>query len=60
MGFEVVKKIHVTSTQFTIDNGTLTPTLKVKRHEARQIYKETFDRLYAEPLPEEPKKSATK
>lgn len=50
-----MKKIHLTPVQFTIENNSLTPTLKVKRHEARKMYDEVIKKMYAEPLPEEQK-----
>ena len=57
-GLEMIKKIHVTHTQFTIDNGTLTPTLKVKRNEAKTMYLNVIKDMYATPLVE--KKEAKK
>jgi len=50
MGFELIKKIHLAPNPFTIDNGTLTPTLKIKRNDAKIMYKEVIAKLYAEPL----------
>ena len=38
-GLEKIKKIHLTLDQFTIENGMLTSTLKIKRFNARQMYK---------------------
>lgn len=46
-----MKKIHLTPTQFTIENGTLTPTLKVKRVEAKHMYEDVIKKMYEEPLP---------
>ena len=48
----MVKKIHITPTQFTIENNSLTPTLKVKRPIAKQMYADVIQKLYAEPLEE--------
>ncbi|MCF8078805.1 MAG: long-chain fatty acid--CoA ligase [Desulfobacterales bacterium] len=43
--FETVKKIRVVP-EFTIDNGMLTPTMKVKKKVARKRYAEEIDSLY--------------
>ena len=51
LGFEILKKIYLTPNQFTIENGTLTPTLKIKRNEARMMYSSIIDNLYSESLP---------
>lgn len=45
--FEYVKRIALTLDPFTVDNGTLTPTLKIKRKEAYNLYKKELDALYA-------------
>ena len=45
---------------FTIDNGTLTPTLKIKRHDAKKMYQEEINKMYAEPLVEESTKRPAK
>lgn len=44
--FERIKAIHITNDQFSIDNGLLTPTLKVKRNEVAKKYRSTIDALY--------------
>lgn len=33
-GLEIVKDIHVHPKQFTVEEGMLTPTMKLKRHVA--------------------------
>ena len=48
----MVKKIHLTPTQFTIENSSLTPTLKIKRPIAKQMYETEIAQLYAEKLEE--------
>jgi long-chain acyl-CoA synthetase len=47
-GFEIVRNIHLTSEQFTPENGILSPTFKLKRHEAKNKYIKIIERLYAE------------
>jgi len=46
-GFETVKRLHLTTDAFTIENGILTPTYKVRRRDAYKKYKEELDLLYA-------------
>ncbi len=58
MGFEVVKKLHLTMTPFTIENNSLTPTLKIKRHVAKKMYIDVINKMYSEPL-EVPRKAET-
>jgi long-chain acyl-CoA synthetase len=45
--YEVPKKVLVLADEFTIDAGTLTPTLKVKRKAVEKLYAEEIERLYA-------------
>jgi len=47
-GFEVIKKVHLSDEPFTIDNNLLTPTMKLKRNEAKQAYLKELNALYAE------------
>ncbi|KAI9249485.1 hypothetical protein BDA99DRAFT_523921 [Phascolomyces articulosus] len=47
-GFEFAKAIRLVTDPFTIENGLLTPTLKVKRPEARKYYEKEIDELYQE------------
>ncbi|CAG8471627.1 11251_t:CDS:10 [Paraglomus occultum] len=47
-GFEFVKVIHLTHVPFSVENELLTPTLKLKRHQASQFYRKEIDRLYNE------------
>lgn len=45
--FEQVKAIHIHKEMFTVQNGLLTPTLKAKRPELREFFKEEIEELYA-------------
>jgi long-chain acyl-CoA synthetase len=45
--FEKVRKIAFLGSQFTIDGGELTPTMKVRRLEVERKYKSDIDELYA-------------
>jgi len=47
-GFETVKRLLLTMEPFTVENGLLTPTFKVRRRDAYQKYKEELDSLYAQ------------
>ncbi|KIN94479.1 hypothetical protein M404DRAFT_380937 [Pisolithus tinctorius Marx 270] len=46
-GFEFIKRIHITMDPFTIEENTLTPTLKLRRRDAYAKFKRELDALYA-------------
>jgi long-chain acyl-CoA synthetase len=46
--YERVKKIVLLENEFTIENGELTPTLKVKRRVIDEKYRSVIDRIYDE------------
>jgi len=52
-GYEYVKRIHVSNNLFSMEDGTLTPTFKIKRRDAAAKYQKELDALYAlgEPQP---------
>jgi len=53
-GYEHVKRIHVTNELFSMENGTLTPTFKLKRRDAAAKYQKELDALYALGEPRQP------
>ncbi|EPQ58395.1 acetyl-CoA synthetase-like protein [Gloeophyllum trabeum ATCC 11539] len=57
-GFETLKRIHVTLDPFTVEDGTLTPTFKIKRKDAYKKFQVELDALYAlgEPASSRPSK----
>ncbi len=52
-GFNQVKKCSLLPEEFTLENGELTPTLKVKRFAIGRKYKKIIDAMYPTPLPGE-------
>lgn len=42
-----VRAIHMVLRPWTVEDGVLTPTLKIKRHAVEERYKEEIDALYA-------------
>jgi long-chain acyl-CoA synthetase len=47
---EKIKKIHLTSTPFTMENDIITPTFKIKRTTAKRVFAEAIEKIYAEGL----------
>ena len=45
-GYERPQKIAITLDEFSIDNGLLTPALKLKRYAIEKKYKERINALY--------------
>ena len=43
MPHERIAKIYVTREQWTVDNGLITPTMKIKRHQLERRYQEWVD-----------------
>ncbi len=50
-GYQLPKKILVLEHDFSIENGDLTPTLKVRRRVVEQKYQRQIDALYADEAP---------
>jgi len=47
-GFECFKNVYLTHEQFSVQNDLLTPTFKLKRHQAKVKFQEEIDAMYAE------------
>lgn len=45
--FEVVKRVHLSLDPFTVENNTLTPTMKIRRKDAYKKFKVELDGLYS-------------
>ena len=59
-GFEFVKKFILDGDDFSVENGMLTPTFKLKRNEAKKKYGRLIKELYSQDQPTEPVKIASK
>ena len=44
--WEQIKKIELTPKVWTIDDGLLTPTLKLKRKAIKEEFQDLYDRMY--------------
>lgn len=44
--WEQIKRFEITPDEWTIDDGLLTPTLKMKRKNIRNKYKDLYDKIY--------------
>ncbi|KAJ1555340.1 hypothetical protein HK096_003485 [Nowakowskiella sp. JEL0078] len=45
-GFEIVKAIYIDTVQFSMENNLITPSFKLKRHEAKIYYSSAIKALY--------------
>ena len=46
-GFEQVAAVHLTPDPFSVENGMMTPTFKVKRPQAQAAFQEAIEEMYA-------------
>lgn len=44
--WETIKRFELTSDQWTVDGGHLTPTMKMKRKIIKEIYQKLYDKIY--------------
>jgi len=44
--WETIKKFELTSDEWSIDGGHLTPTMKMKRKIIKEIYKDLYEKIY--------------
>lgn len=44
--FEQIKALHLTMDEFTVENDLLTPTFKLKREVAKNVYGEQIKSMY--------------
>lgn len=49
-GFEIAKQVYLSRDEFTVDNGLITPTLKLRRVELRKKFKTQVEELYSKPI----------
>ena len=49
--YQMPKKVLIVAEDFTVENDSLTPTLKVKRRVIEERYKDRIEALYSEPPP---------
>ena len=45
-GLEIPKKIYCTEKEFSVEDGTLTPTFKLVRAEAKKLYIDQIREMY--------------
>lgn len=50
--FEKLKKVVVLPEELSVTNGTLTPTLKLRRRKVEERYRQLIDKMYADSSPE--------
>ncbi|KAF5391921.1 hypothetical protein D9757_001788 [Collybiopsis confluens] len=46
-GFETIRRIHLSLDPFSVEDGTLTPTFKIKRKDAYKKFKAELEALYS-------------
>jgi len=46
--WEKIKKFEITPDVWTIEDGHLTPTMKMKRKVIKEMYKDLYEKIYRE------------
>ena len=52
-GFSQIRKFTLLKSEFTLEAGELTPTMKIKRFAINRKYKDVIDLMYPAPIPGE-------
>jgi long-chain acyl-CoA synthetase len=52
--YEQLKKFLLIAEEFSVANGLLTASMKLRRRQVEERYREQIDALYAESVPETP------
>lgn len=52
-GFSQIRKFTLLAKEFTLEDGELTPTMKIKRFAINRKYKDVIDNMYPAPIPGE-------
>jgi len=47
-GYAQIRRLHLDLTPWTVEEGLLTPTLKVKRNQVLERYRAAVDAMYAD------------
>lgn len=55
MSYEKVRKIHLHPELMSLENGLATPTMKIKRIQVRNFFRDVIDNLYDQPTDSKPK-----
>jgi long-chain acyl-CoA synthetase len=45
-GFEFIKNVHLDAEEFSVDNGCVTPTFKLRRPQLKERYNSVIDAMY--------------
>jgi long-subunit acyl-CoA synthetase (AMP-forming) len=45
-GFEIVKKVHLTPSEFTVENDLITPSFKLKRPQLKKEFRDQIKEMY--------------
>ena len=56
---ESIRKFHILDEDFTVDNGYLTPSMKVRRNAVVRDFTDVIERIYADSAPQDAKPSPT-
>jgi long-chain acyl-CoA synthetase len=49
--FEALKRVLVVADEFTVADGTMTPSMKLRRRVVEERYRQQIEEIYAQPAP---------